>query len=247
MLRRSVLHLLLLAALAAPFALAQSPVLLARLAWMGDDARIVTNEPCSLTETISMTRPLADGTNLSHQTIERKWRDASGRFRKEEAEADPGQSPVFHTAVIVDPVAGTLTVLHLDRKSAVVFHLPDHGPGSLKKYVDLPDQQPRAHPGVQVNVEQLPGKSIDGVYAIGRRVTRIRPPSSIGNDRPVISVSERWVSPDLKILLASSSNDPRETQTRTVSQLNRADPDPSLFTVPADFAVREVPAPSPQN
>lgn len=219
----------------------QSAAVQIRLAWMGDDAGIVTGQPCSVTETAEVVRTLADGTTLTRRTIEQKWRDADGRFRKQSAEVQPGHTPVFEAAMIVDPVSNTLTTLHLDRGTAVVFHLPDHGPGSLQKYVDLDDKALYARSGVQVKVEQLQGKTIAGVYAVGRRVTRIRPPGTIGNDRPVVSVSERWVSPDLKVLVASSMSDPRETQTRTVTRLDRADPDPSIFSVPPQFTVRDVP------
>jgi len=247
LLKRSLLALSLLALAAAPFAPAQEGALLRRLAWMGDDAHIVTDQPCSLTETIDVTHPLADGTTITRHTVEQKWRDAEGRFRKQEAEVEPGQTPVFHTAIIVDPVANTLITLHLDRGTAVVFHLPTQGPGSLKKFAGFDEGTPLARPGVQVKVEQLQGKYIAGVYAVGRRVTRVRPPGTIGNDRTVVSVSERWVSPDLRILLASSMTDPRATQTRTVSQLERSEPDPALFTVPPGFSVRDVPAPQPRS
>jgi hypothetical protein len=52
-------------------------------------------------------------------------------------------------------------------------------------------------------------------------------------------VSERWVSPDLKLLLASSMDDPREQLTREVTHLERTEPDSSLFQVPADYTVKE--------
>jgi hypothetical protein len=212
----------------------------ARIALMQDDAGIVTGQPCVVVEKTETVKQLADGTTLTKRTEERKWRDAQGRFRKEGTEVEEGQQPVFHTAFIIDPANSTLTLLNLDKKTAVVFHLPDQGPDSLHPYVDLNDKQLMALPGVQVKVEKLDGKMIAGVYAVGRRVTRIRPPGTIGNDKPVVSVAERWVSPDLKILLASSSDDPRENMTREVTQLDRREPNPELFTVPADFSVKEV-------
>jgi hypothetical protein len=55
----------------------------------------------------------------------------------------------------------------------------------------------------------------------------------------VVSVSERWVSPDIKILLASSMDDPREQLTRQVTHLERTEPDSSLFQVPAGYTVKE--------
>jgi hypothetical protein len=96
-----------------------------------------------------------------------------------------------------------------------------------------------AMPGVQIKIEKLPGKSIAGEKAVGRRVTRTRPPGTIGNDKTIVSVSERWISPDLKVALATSMDDPREQQKREVTQLDRGEPDVALFQVPADYTVNE--------
>jgi hypothetical protein len=55
-----------------------------------------------------------------------------------------------------------------------------------------------------------------------------------------VSVSESWVAQDLKVLLASSMDDPRTgKQTGEVTQLERTEPDASLFQVPAGYAVKE--------
>lgn len=94
---------------------------------------------------------------------------------------------------------------------------------------------------MEVKFEEIRGKEFAGVPAIGPRVTRTRPPGTIGNDRTIVSVSERWWSPELKLLLYSSMDDPREKLTREVTELDRGEPDPSMFTVPSDFSVRDVP------
>jgi hypothetical protein len=214
---------------------------------MGEDAGIVVGQPCAAVEKIVSITPLANGTTITKRAEERKWRDSQGRFRKEATDVTEGEEVVFHTARIVDPVSNTLAVLDLDRKVATVFHLPEQGPGKLHEYVELDDKQPEARPGVQVKIEQLNGKSIAGEYAVGRRVTRIRPPGTIGNDKTVVSVSERWVSPDLKILLASSMDDPREKLVRQATRLDRAEPDSSLFTIPPDFTVKEVHVPEAER
>jgi hypothetical protein len=244
MLRRNcVLAISTITLAAAPLAVAQANaagVAAIRSTLMGDDAGIVQGQPCVVVEKIESVTPLADGTTLTRNREEQKWRDSQGRFRKQGTEVDPGKEPVFHTVSIVDPVANTFTLLNLDRKTATVFHLPDQGQAALHPWVD-PDKEPiLARPRVQVKVEKLDGKTIAGAYAVGRRVTRIRPPGTIGNDKPVISVAERWVSPDLKILLASTLDDPREKQVRLVTQLDRSAPDPSVFVIPADFTVKDV-------
>ncbi len=203
---------------------------------MQDDAGTVLGQPLYAVQEITEVTPLANGTKLTHRTVEHKWRDSQGRYRRETAVVVDGQQPVFHTAFIIDPVANTVTQLNLDRKTAVVTHLPAQGPYALHPYVDLNDRPIEALPGVDVKVEKLEGKTIAGVYAVGRRVTRNRPPGTVGNDQPLVSVAERWVSPDLKILLLSTSDDPRATQLRQVTKLDRIDPDPTLSPPsPADF------------
>jgi hypothetical protein len=102
-------------------------------------------------------------------------------------------------------------------------------------------------PGVQVKVEKLGEKTIAGVYAEGRRVTRFRPSGTVGNDKPIVSVSDRWVAEDLKIPLATTLDDPRQREASQVTKLDRAQPDPILFQIPADFTVREVSPDSPQR
>jgi hypothetical protein len=51
----------------------------------------------------------------------------------------------------------------------------------------------------------------------------------------------------LKILLASTLDDPREKEVVKVTNLDRSEPDPALFQIPADFMVREIAADSQQQ
>ena len=215
-LRRDVLTMCAMRLMGLPAAVAQYGGA-AVAALNGDDAGIVLAQPCVAVEKVVEVKPLADGTKITKQTEERKWRDSQGRFRKEVTQVEDGHEADYTVATIIDRVKNTITTLHLDTKMASVVHLPE---GTLHKYVDLDDKELYALPGVKVKVEKLQGKTIAGVYAVGRRVTRTRPPGTIGNDKPVVSVlSERWVSPDIKLLLASSMDDPREQLTREVTHL----------------------------
>ena len=52
--------------------------------------------------------------------------------------------------------------------------------------------------------------------------------------------SKTWESPDLHIMILTKTDDPRSGEnTMRVTQLDRAEPDPSLFQVPADFTIVE--------
>jgi len=207
LLKKCALSIALAAMIALPALHAQvNPVL--RLRLMEDDAGTVLGQPCTVVQQNDVTRQLADGTTLTQRTIVHKWRDNQGRFRRESAEIEGDQAPVFQRASIIDPVNNTFVNLNLENKTATVYHLPDH---ALHPYVDQFAKDIPVLPGVQVKVEKLGGQTIAGVYAEGRRVTRFRPAGTVtlGNDKPIVSVSDRWVAQDLKILVASTMDDPR--------------------------------------
>jgi hypothetical protein len=96
----------------------------------------------------------------------------------------------------------------------------------------------------QATTEDLGSQTMEGVFVTGVRTTRTIPAGQIGNDKPITIVTEVWTSPDLKTIVYSKRSDPRMgEQTFQLTNITRADPDVSLFTVPADFKVVEGPKP----
>lgn len=88
--------------------------------------------------------------------------------------------------------------------------------------------------------ESLGTQTIEGVLAEGTRSTTTIPAGQIGNERPIEIVSERWFSPDLKVLVMSRQSDPRFGETTyRLSNIVIGHPEPSLFEVPPDFHVVE--------
>jgi hypothetical protein len=66
----------------------------------------------------------------------------------------------------------------------------------------------------------------------------IFPEGSMGNDRPITTVSETWMSPDLNTAVLSKSSDPRFGENTTkLTNLVMAEPDPALFQVPGDYSI----------
>ncbi len=89
-------------------------------------------------------------------------------------------------------------------------------------------------------VEKLPARQIEGVMAEGTRTTRTIPAGAIGNEQPIAIVTEQWRSPDLNVLVLTRTADPRSGETTyRLLGITRGEPDPSWFTVPGDYAVRE--------
>jgi hypothetical protein len=98
--------------------------------------------------------------------------------------------------------------------------------------------------GAQVTSENLGSQTMEGVLANGMKTTRTIPAGQIGNDQPITIVTEVWTSPDLKTVVYSKRNDPRTgEQTFQLTNIVRAEPDPSLFTVPSDFKIVDGPQP----
>jgi hypothetical protein len=94
------------------------------------------------------------------------------------------------------------------------------------------------------NSEDLGSQTMEGVIVSGVRTTHTIPAGQIGNDRPITIVTEVWTSPDLKTVVYSKRSDPRMgEQTFHLTNIVRTEPNPSLFTVPADFKIVDGPQP----
>jgi hypothetical protein len=89
-------------------------------------------------------------------------------------------------------------------------------------------------------VESLGKQIMEGVEADGTRTTFTIPADQIGNDLPIHIVSERWFSPELKVLVMSRQSDPRFGETTyRLTNIIRGEPSSALFEVPPDFTVQE--------
>ena len=86
--------------------------------------------------------------------------------------------------------------------------------------------------------KQLGEKVIEGVRVIGTLTTTTIPAERIGNQFPIEIVSERWFSPELKVVIMSRRSDPRfgDTVYRLIN-IDRSEPPPSLFEIPAGFRI----------
>ena len=86
--------------------------------------------------------------------------------------------------------------------------------------------------------ESLGTRSFEGVEAEGTRTVTTIAAGSIGNERDIEIVYERWYSKDLQLIVYSIHSDPRfgEHRYRLVN-INRSEPNRSLFTVPADYKI----------
>lgn len=96
--------------------------------------------------------------------------------------------------------------------------------------------------GSPSRVEPLGTQVIEGVSANGTRTTMTIDAGAIGNEREITVVTERWFSPELQTLVLSRHSDPRMGETTyRLTNITRAEPEPSLFEAPADYTVVDGP------
>jgi hypothetical protein len=94
----------------------------------------------------------------------------------------------------------------------------------------------------QVTTEDLGSQTMEGIIVNGVRTTHTIPAGQMGNEKPIVIVTEVWTSPDLKTIVSSKRSDPRMgEQTFRLTNLVRAEPDASLFTIPPDFKIVDGP------
>lgn len=198
----------------------------------------------AVTETV---QTLGDGNAIRRKTVTRVFRDGAGRTARQEAD-ERGE---FQTVQIFDPVAGVTHVLDPKGRTAV------SRPLAMKKALDekLAAESAAAATEKRMTIElmnkakyevslkadrteTLPSQTMEGVKVEGTRTSSAIPAGTIGNDRPIETYSERWYSPDLQVVVMTKRHDPRSGDvTYQLQRLQRNEPAPFLFQVPADYKV----------
>ncbi|QQS45642.1 MAG: hypothetical protein IPM66_17145 [Acidobacteriota bacterium] len=92
----------------------------------------------------------------------------------------------------------------------------------------------------RVKRESLGQQSFEGVMAEGTRTTITIPAGEIGNEQPIVTVYERWYSPELQTVVMTRRSDPRSGETIfKLMNINRSEPDPRMFQIPTDYTISE--------
>jgi len=102
--------------------------------------------------------------------------------------------------------------------------------------------------GKRAKTESLGKQTIEGVEADGMRTTVTIPAGDIGNALAIDIVNERWYSSELQTVIMTKQSDPRfgETVYRLMN-IDRGEPDKSLFQVPADYTIKTTESSSGSN
>ncbi|HEY1257219.1 MAG TPA: hypothetical protein VGF01_20805 [Terracidiphilus sp.] len=220
----------------------------------------VKSLPFSATETTTREQTLSDGTVIK-STVEVLFsRDSEGRLRAD-APLKPDANGASQGRIVTlwNPNDGRSITWITGNPSATfasVTHLPESQLNSfLSTLATTPATSARtplqrsltaslasAQDSSSLQAESLPEQSIAGVQATGARITQVIPAGTVDNDRDFTIVSETWTSADLKTTVRQVSSDPRTgTVTTELSNIDRTEPDPALFKVPANVRVTDLP------
>jgi hypothetical protein len=219
------------------------------------DNKTVTGAPLKAVFVTTRDITLADGNEIHRESQLTIYRDSEGRVRREVGIdfATPATGNVKRNFITInDPVAGKRYMLNPDNKTAHL--MPPRGAHHANRVGDpnanpAPGPQGPGGPGGPGDVTQEPldPKTVNGVQAHdlcgcqpeGVRVTRTIPAGAIGNDKPIVVVTERWYSTDLQMVVLTTHTDPMMgTVTAKLASVARGDPNnPSLFQIPSDYKV----------
>jgi hypothetical protein len=235
------------------------------------EMQTVAGAPYSADQATTTTQVLQDGNRIVRSSTAKVYRDAQGRTRVEHTlgSIGPVGSEQSHTMIMInDPVARIQFRLEPQAHSAFKASSVEFGP-AIKKHqaeavattatrastnVAFASGPGEGGPGMVFFKSTLPGEvkkttddlgkqTMEGLQVTGTRTTITIPPGGEGNEQPMQIVDEQWYSPDLHTNIKTVHTDPRMGQTVfTVTNVNRANPDASLFKIPAGYEVVDGPA-----
>ena len=209
-----------------------------------NNVRLVTGAPYSALGTSQTVTLLPDGNRIVRQNTIRLWRDSQGRTRSEFALSSiGGPTPLEVNAtvtVIDDPSArerhmlqpgGRVVTVPISPCRVVVSNEPDLTVGPPRP-AGLPL---KVSPPVKLGERQLDGETV-----AGSRVEATIPAGAVGNERPIKMSAEQWYGTDLQVVVEATYKDPRAGETRyKLREIQRNEPDASLFEVPAAGSTRD--------
>ena len=234
-----------------------------------DEAEVVKNEPYQAQAVTEMKQTLSDGSHIVQTTTATVARDSDGRTVRvqkltmmgpwKSSGSSQGDSQTLTT--IFDPVSKEHIDFTSDNKVAHVVTMPPLPPGApvgaegavsmvfagsaagAGQAVTVQAQAiaPQASNGADPKTESLGTETMEGIQATGTRIRRTIAAGTIGNDKDLVITHETWYSPELKLVIQSTQNDPRFGQTTfTLKNIQQGQPDETLFQVPADYKVNKI-------
>ena len=200
-----------------------------------------------------------DGSRSEDGSSTTEWRDSEGRKRSDVTWKGPEGSDVT-VCQIDDPVALVRYIWKVGGTAKTIVTETHYKMDGIVQEIwpdPLHEHKPEPGDGVAIVVmrpqrnpnstnETLGPEYINGVYAEGSRSIEIIPPGGYRTDHPVKRIDEIWMSPDLKMVVKTFLDDGLGfTEGTELKNIDRSEPDPSVFQPPAGLPIRQAPENDP--
>ena len=226
---------------------------------LGDGPSLVAGAPFSGVVEVQSVTAFADGNRIVRSNSMRYFRDGQGRTRteREGLTLEGSLAAGGPTIVINDPVSGERVDLMPKFKTANEFKFRGGVVSPAAAVAAVSESSPPfallglgmalgANQATEASTSttSLGQKDINGLTTTGSRIVRTIPVGVLGNEKPINVTIEEWVSPDLGMVVQfTETSSVGGSVTFSLNQVVRAEPDPSLFTVPTDYKVRNISLP----
>lgn len=235
---------------------------------LAEEPPATAGAPFSGVLSLESTTMFSDGNQIVRTRTVKYYRDAQGRTRTERAPVNNGanaSSTPVRLVEINDPVSGERYFLMpaLKVAQAIKLRLGAQVPASAAPSPEdaATDEDPSfALLGLNMAMgagnrteasmatTSLGQKVINGLNATGTRVVRTFPVGVLGNNKPITSTVEEWVSTDLGVVVQmTQSSSVGGSITASLNNVSRAVPDESLFAPPSDYRVNQWPEPAAEG
>ena len=214
-----------------------------------NSVRLVTGAPYSGLGTSQTTFTLPDGRRVVRQNLIRQWRDSDGRTRSEISLSAVGGNPEveFNTTVTVidDPTTRERYVMQGGEKVAVTVPIVPCRDTNSREPELIGPPRPANLPIKVSQPVTLGERKLEGETVAGRRIEATIPAGAMGNSKPINMSAEQWYGKDLQVVVEATYKDPRTGETTyRLRDIDRAEPDASLFRVPNNYSRKPPPGPS---
>jgi hypothetical protein len=198
----------------------------------------IPNAPFSGVVDVERSTVLRDGSIVSYHTVREIDRDSRGRIHNEMrvlVPASDSQPPPVIRVHLYDPQTRISTIF-VPQKRIFWTQTVNNPPSTVPP---APHYGSAIQQGLPQNdftkEEDLGVREFGGVPAHGFRETQTIP-SEDGSGKETVVTDESWYSDELRINLMVKHSDPRTgTVTLTVTNVVRAEPDPSAFAIPEGY------------
>jgi len=202
--------------------------------------KVVTGAPYSAQAVTEHTQTLPGGNTIHTTTTANVYRDSQGRTRREQEIGAIGpwatQGTPRKVISITDPVSGLIHTLNPDTQVAREMPFRAQVHAGARPGAETARQRPE---NPNIKTESLGTQVIAGVTAQGTRITRTIPAGQVGNQAPIVSITERWYSPELQTEVMRKQVNPQFGETTfQLTNIVRSEPDPSLFQVPPSYTMK---------